>query len=121
MTIFTKILTSAKIGKIYGKRYDYHRESQSFIGYERHKTFPRSVKISAVFFSAPSGSLVTVGCHVLLSLMSCATVIRHLLACLWQSPLLQRGRGRESPGCNCKYTSLAFKKTWLSPSNSRSE
>ena len=31
MTNFTKILTLAKVGKIYGIHYDYHRESQSFI------------------------------------------------------------------------------------------
>ena len=67
MTIFTKILTPAKIGKIYGNRYEYHREIKIFFLYERHRTFPRSVKSSAIFFSAPSVSLVTVGCHVLLS------------------------------------------------------
>ena len=66
MTIFTKILTSAKIGKI--------TENVTIIT-ERFKVLfdmsdmghSRVLSKSQLFFSAPSRCVFTVGCHVLLS------------------------------------------------------
>ena len=67
MTIFTKILTSAKIGKIYGKRYDITERikvlfDMSDIGHSRVLS-----KSQLFSFSAPSGCVFAVGCHTLLS------------------------------------------------------
>ena len=115
MTIFTKILTSAKIGKFCGKRYDYHREIQSFICYERHRTFPRSVNISAVFFFFFGTFWVCICCWV-----SYTTVLRHPLACLWRCPLLQRGVGENRPGVMQIYKFSFKKREGLSSGNLRS-
>ena len=93
MTIFTKILTSAKIGKIYGN---------VTIITERFKVLfdisdighSRVLSKSQLFsFSAPSRC-------VSYCWLPCATVIQHPLVCLWRSPLVAKRCGRESPGCN---------------------
>ena len=69
MTFFTKILTSAKIGKIYGKRYAIITEGfkvlfdMSDIGNSRVLS-----KFQLFSFSAPSGCVFAIGSHILLSL-----------------------------------------------------
>ena len=67
MTIFTKILTSAKIGKIYGKVTIITEKFKVLFDISdiRHS---RGLSKSQLFsISAPSGCVFAVGCHTLLS------------------------------------------------------